>query len=53
MIKALNTAIVASILLATAAPAFAADPATPTTKADCKKTADMKWDSKTKTCVKK
>ena len=54
MTKSLATAIAASILLGIAAPAFAADaPAAPTTKADCKKVADMKWDSKTKTCIKK
>jgi len=33
------------------APAFAADPAVPTTKADCDKTKDMKWDDATKACV--
>lgn len=53
MIKALSTAVVAAILLSGVAPAFAADPAVPTTKAACKKTADMKWDAATKTCVKK
>jgi Spy/CpxP family protein refolding chaperone len=52
MKKTLSTVIAAGILLAYAAPVFAAD-AAPTTKADCKKQADMKWDSKTKTCVKK
>jgi hypothetical protein len=53
MIKSLNLAIATSILLAAAAPAFAADTPAPTSKADCKKTADMKWDAKTKSCVKK
>ncbi|WP_295558240.1 hypothetical protein [uncultured Hyphomicrobium sp.] len=53
MIKALSTALVAGILFVGVAPAFAADAAAPTTKADCKKAADMKWDATTKTCVKK
>lgn len=53
MKKSLSTAIAAGILLAYAAPVLAADAAAPTTKAACKKQADMKWDSKTKTCVKK
>jgi hypothetical protein len=67
--KILSTAIVAGLLLAVAAPAFAADAppaaaptppaakagtaAAPKTKADCNKLTDMKWDKKTKTCVKK
>ena len=49
--KILSTAIIAGLLLTVSAPAFAAD--APKTKADCEKTKDMKWDSKTKTCVKK
>lgn len=53
MKKSVSTAVVASIILAIAAPAFAADPAPPTTKADCKKMPDMKWDAKTHACVKK
>ncbi|HEX2843149.1 hypothetical protein [Hyphomicrobium sp.] len=53
MTKTLATAIAASILLLNVAPAFAADAAPPTTKAECKKMADMKWDSKTHACVKK
>ena len=53
MMKTLSTAIVASILLASAAPVFAADAAAPKTKSECKKTADMKWDASTKSCVKK
>jgi ABC-type proline/glycine betaine transport system substrate-binding protein len=51
MSKALRIAIITGILSAVAAPAFAADP--PKTKAECVKLTDMKWDSKTKTCVKK
>ena len=49
--KILSTAIVAGLLLAVAAPAFAAD--APKTKADCEKTKDIKWDDASKTCVKK
>ena len=51
MSKILSTAIVAGFLFGITAPAFAADP--PKTKAECKKLTDMKWDSATKTCVKK
>lgn len=51
MSKALSIAIVVGILSAVTAPAFAAD--APKTKAECVKMTDMKWDSKTKTCVKK
>ena len=49
--KILSTAIIAGLLLAASAPAFAAD--APKTKADCEKTKDMKWDDATKACVKK
>ena len=49
--RILSTAIIAGLLLAVTAPAFAAD--APKTKAECQKLTDMKWDSKTKTCVKK
>ena len=43
--------VIAGILSATTAPmTFAAD--APKTKAECKKIKNMKWDSKTKTCVK-
>ncbi len=49
--KVLSSAIVATLLIAFSAPAFAAD--APKTKADCEKTKDMKWDATTKTCVKK
>ena len=53
-VKILSTAIVTGLLLAFTAPAFAADePAAPTTKADCEKTKDMKWDDATGKCVKK
>jgi hypothetical protein len=52
--KILSTAIVAGVVLAFTAPAFAEDaPAAPTTKADCEKMKDMKWDDATKACVKK
>jgi hypothetical protein len=51
MKKLINAAITAGLLAVTVAPAFAAD--APTTKADCKKAAGMKWDSKTNTCIKK
>jgi hypothetical protein len=51
MSKILSTAIIAGLLFAVAAPAFAAD--APKTKAECAKMTDMKWDAKTKTCVKK
>ncbi len=51
MSKTLSAALVTSLLFAIAAPAFAAD--APKTKAECAKMTDMKWDSKTKTCVKK
>jgi hypothetical protein len=37
----------------TAPAAKAATATAPTTKADCKKLTDMKWDKTTKTCVKK
>jgi len=50
--KILSSAIVAALLLAFSAPAFAAD-APATTKADCEKMKDMKWDDATKACVKK
>jgi hypothetical protein len=51
MSKVITTAIVAGFLVATSAAVFAADP--PKTKAECVKLTDMKWDSKTKKCVKK
>jgi hypothetical protein len=49
--KVLSAAIVVGLLVAVTAPAFAAD--APKTKAECQKLTDMKWDAKTKTCVKK
>jgi hypothetical protein len=52
MPKVISTAIVAAFLFAIGAPAFAADNP-PKTKAECAKLSDMKWDAKTKTCVKK
>jgi ABC-type proline/glycine betaine transport system substrate-binding protein len=48
--KILSTAIISGLLLAVAAPAFAAD--APKTKADCEK-AKMTWDDAKKVCVKK
>ena len=48
-----SAAIIAGLLLAASAPAFAAEPAAPTTKADCEKMKDMKWDDAKKACVKK
>ena len=51
MSKMISTAMVAGFLFAISAPAFAADP--PKTKAECTKLTDMKWDAKTKACVKK
>ena len=51
MSRFLNTAIVAGLLFALTAPAFAAD--APKTKAECEKMKDMKWDDATKACVKK
>ncbi len=51
MSKILSTVTVAGLLFVLTAPAFAAD--APKTKAQCEKLTDMKWDSKTKTCVKK
>jgi hypothetical protein len=50
-VKIFTTAIATAVLLAFTLPTFAAD--APTTKAACKKMADMKWDATTKTCVKK
>ena len=47
-IKIMITAIITSLLLAFTAPAFAAEP---TTKADCEKLKDMKWDDAAKKCV--
>ena len=49
--KPISAAIIAGLLLTVSAPAFAAD--APKTKAECEKLTDMKWDAKTKTCVKK
>ena len=51
MSRFLSTAIVAGLLFALTAPAFAAD--APKTKAECEKMKDMKWDDATKACVKK
>jgi hypothetical protein len=51
MYRIVSSAIVAALLVAVTAPAFAAD--APKTKADCEKTKDMKWDDAAKACVKK
>ena len=48
MSNTIGTAIVAGLLLAVTAPAFAADP--PKTEAECKKMTDMKWNPTTKMC---
>ena len=48
--KILSAAIITGLLLAFTAPGFAAEP---TTKADCEKMKDMKWDDAKKACVKK
>ena len=45
-LRILSTAIVAALVVAAAAPAFAAD--APKTKAECEKMKDMKWDDATK-----
>ncbi len=50
MSKILSTAIVAGLLFVVTAPVFAAD--APKTTAESEKLTDMKWDAKTKTCVK-
>jgi len=47
--KVLSTAIIAGLLVAFAAPAFAADE--PTTKADCEQQG-LKWDEATGKCMK-
>lgn len=51
--KVLSAAVMAGLLMTVAAPvvAYAAD--APKTKAACKKVKGMKWDAKTKACVKK
>jgi hypothetical protein len=50
-LRILGTVIAAALVIAFAAPAFAAD--APKTKAECEKMKDMKWDDATKACVKK
>jgi ABC-type Fe2+-enterobactin transport system substrate-binding protein len=51
--KVLSAAVMAGLLAAVSAPvvAYAAD--APKTKSACKKVTGMKWDKKTKSCVKK
>ncbi len=52
--KSLIPLLVLGLAVSFTAPAFAADaPAVPTTKADCEKTKDMKWDATMKMCMKK
>jgi hypothetical protein len=51
--KSLIPLLVLGLAVAFTAPAFAADPAVPTTKADCAKAKDMMWDAATSKCVKK
>ncbi len=51
MYRIVSSAIVAALLVAVTAPAFAAD--APKTRADCEKKKDMKWDDAAKACVKK
>jgi len=51
--KGLIPILMLGLTVAFTAPAFAADPAVPTTKADCEKTKDMMWDAATSKCVKK
>lgn len=51
--KGLIPLLALSLAVAFTAPAFAADPTVPTTKADCEKAKDMKWDATAKACVKK
>jgi ABC-type Fe2+-enterobactin transport system substrate-binding protein len=53
--KILSGAVVAGLLLSVSAPvmAVAATASAPKTKAACKKAKNMKWDSASKTCVKK
>jgi hypothetical protein len=54
LMKTLTLAVLTGFLLAISAPSFAEDaPAAPTTKADCEKMKDMKWDDAAKACVKK
>jgi hypothetical protein len=50
--KILSGAVLAGLLMAASAPiVYAAD--APTTKSDCAKHKDMKWDDATSKCVKK
>ena len=51
--KSILSILVLGLAVAFTAPAFAADPMVPTTKADCEKTKDMMWDAATSKCVKK
>jgi hypothetical protein len=51
MFSSPSTTIVAGLLFAATAPAFAAD--APETEAECEKMKDMKWDDAMKACVKK
>jgi len=51
--KGLIPLLVLGLAVAFTVPAFAEEPAAPTTKADCEKSKDMTWDDATGTCVKK
>jgi hypothetical protein len=51
--KLVRGAVLTGVLVAFSAPIVANAADAPTTKADCKKAKDMKWDKTTKTCVKK
>ena len=51
--KILSGAVLAGLLLSVSAPIVAVAADAPTTKADCTKAKDMKWDKTTKTCVPK
>lgn len=51
--KLVRGAVLTGVLVAFSAPIVANAADAPTTKADCKKAKDMKWDKATSTCVKK
>ena len=51
--KVVSAAVLTGLLMAVSAPVVANAADAPATKATCKKAKDMKWDKKTKACVKK
>ena len=53
LVKLLSSAIIAGLLFAVAPLQVAIAAEAPKTKSDCEKAKDMKWDEKTKSCVKK